>query len=56
MAVRELFQFRRIGRVAGLDFPCFRQRKLLEQNALELQIGVYVELLSGEFSLLNQRS
>src|SRR6185369_7401207 len=48
MRARQFLQLCRIRRVAGLDLSCFRQRQFFEQNALELQVGVHVELLASE--------
>src|SRR5205823_9448897 len=51
MSARKLFQFRGIRGVTGLDFSGFWQGQLLKENALELRIGIHIELLTRE--LLN---
>ncbi len=48
MTSRELLQLRSIRRVAGLDLARLRESELFEENALELEIGVDVEILSGK--------
>ena len=52
MAAGKLLQLGGVGGVAGFDLASLRQGQLVEENALQLQIGVDVELFSGE--LLNR--
>ncbi len=52
MAGGKLLQLGGVGGVAGFDLASLWQGQLVEENALQLQIGVDVELFSGE--LLNR--
>src|SRR5580765_7621367 len=52
MAAGKLLQLSGDRGVAGFDLASLRQGQLVEENALQLQIGVDVELFSGE--LLNR--
>ena len=48
----ELLQLGGVRGIAGFDFSGFRQSQFFEKNALQLQVGVDVELFAGE--LLNR--
>src|SRR5260370_15486392 len=52
MAAGKLFQLGGVRGVAGFDLASLRQGQLVEENALQLEIGVDVELFSGK--LLNR--